>query len=284
MEIGVSLLLLSLVGVGTVGSIAVGTRAGSQIEEQDVSLIVARSQAEFVASQPIGPSYDVYPSAPSELDLTLSTGDLVCANPDFLQRLRIRVFRDEEKTATLDAFKSGRFLDVTPGEKVVPKSSGLERVRTITVPDILPEEGFAIVISEVFTTTTPTDTLVEWELSGQDNGDDDDSGERLRTLAIFLEQPFGGQTQSITTPPSGVAVPLVATGQVRKDTLLAVGARGVPARWPHCVSVQRFQGHNHRDPVTPGNLRMQNRALIGRPPERGRCLGPLVHAAFLGSE
>ena len=51
-ELSVSLLLMSVITTGFVGSVAVGATVASRVEDQDISLVAARSQAEFIASQP----------------------------------------------------------------------------------------------------------------------------------------------------------------------------------------------------------------------------------------
>ena len=222
LELGVALLLLSLVGVGSVGSVAVGTKANSALEDQDIALIVARSQAEFIASKPTAPTYSTFPSIPEELTLTVSTGDAPCTGQTYLQCVRIDVFRDGERKASLEAAKAERFLDQKVGQAVVPKSGGLERVTRVAVPDISPLEGVAIKVSQVFGSFSFGDRelQVRWELT-------DAAKEELRTIAIYEGQPFGSQTGDLTTLPDDVAAPLASRGQLRKNPRLGVTARAV---------------------------------------------------------
>ena len=217
LELGVSLLLMSLVGVGSVGSVAVGARAGALIEEQDAALITARSQAEFIASQPTAASYPDYPSIPKELDVSVTTtGDLVCPVNPSLQCFQIEVFRDGEKNATLDVFKSKRFLEVTPTERVVPKSGGLERVTSVTVPDLAPQTGFTVIIPQVFSSTTASDIVLEWGLT-------EGTRDQLRSVALFEGQP----SIAAGTPPPSVSATLKTIGQFRDVPSLSATASGL---------------------------------------------------------
>ena len=227
-EISVSLMLISLVAVGFVGSTAVGARVGSHIEDQDTSLIAARSQAEFIASEPVALSfglYGVYPSAPSAFTVT---GDVTndCQTRDFLQCTTIRVSRDEKERIVLDAFKAERFVkdDSTLAPNaidVVPASGGLERVKTITVTNPLPkDEGFAVIISKVLAAPSSTDVLVRWE-----------SNVVSRLLTIYSGRPFGAQTTGLTTLLTDVssAFPVVSEGALEKNERLGIAVRGIAA-------------------------------------------------------
>ena len=209
-------------GIGSVGSVAVGARASGALEEQDAGLIAARSQAEFMASQPTAPTYSIYPSIPEELDLVVSTGDAPCTGQVYLQCVRIDVFRAGELRASLDAAKADRFLAQTSGDAVVPKSGGLERVTTVLVPDISPLQGVAINVSQVFGSFSSgdRDVQVRWKVT-------DATRKELRTIAIYGGQPFGSQIGDLTTLPDDVAAPLASKGQLRKNPRLGVAARAV---------------------------------------------------------
>ena len=171
-ELSVSLLLISVVGVGLAGTVAVGAQVGAAIEERDASLTTSRSQAEFIASQPAASSYSDFPALPSALDLTSDVTN-ECQGRDFLQCITIRVSRDGDEISDLEILKAQRFV-ATGG---VPTSGGLERVKPIVVPQLPGEEGFAVVISDLFSSFTPTHILVRWEVSP-------DTQQEGRTLAI----------------------------------------------------------------------------------------------------
>ncbi len=110
---------------GLTGSIAVGAKVGSEIQDTDTATLSARSQAEYIAALPSASSYPVYPSA--ALAFTV-TGDIVdgCQQRTHLQCVTIGVSRDGNQRAVLDIMKAERFLK--PG--VLPTSGGEERVYT----------------------------------------------------------------------------------------------------------------------------------------------------------
>ena len=101
---------------------------------------------------------------------------------------------------------------------MVPRSTALERVKTVAVPDLPAEIGFAVVISPVFDTLDPTEILVEWELN-------EPTRTELRTLSVFSGKPFGTQTTGLTTPPSAVSG-VVTKGQFRNIPVLSTTASG----------------------------------------------------------
>ena len=225
-----ALLIMSILAPSITGAIAVGVRVGSQIEGQDTALISALSQAEHIASLPTASSYGRYPSAPSDLDIAVRTGDAVegCPNRQFLQCLNIVVGRSQDQTgdSTLDAFKARRFLQadsvLSPNAPdIVPVSGGVERVKTISVGGPLPRgEGFAVVISQVFSSPVPTDILVRWEVNPEPKKEG-------RALAIYRGRPFGEETDDLTIDPSAVQAPLVAIGNIENNLVLSVASRDV---------------------------------------------------------
>ena len=94
----------------------------------------------------------------------------------------------------MDAAKADRFLAQTPGDAVVPRSGGLERVTTVLVPGISPLQGVAINVSLVFGSFSSgdRDVQVRWKVT-------DATRKELRTIAIYEGQPFGSQTGDLTT-------------------------------------------------------------------------------------
>ena len=224
----VSIMLISIAITGFIGTVIVGARAGTRIENQDFSLLTARSQAEFVASKPVASTFDLYglfPSVPSDLTVT---GDVTndCQQRDYLQCVNIRVSRDQKETAVLDAFKAERFLNddtlLAPNEiDKVPKSGGLKRVKTVTVPTISPSEGFAVVISDLFPLIIPMDILVRWEMVPST------TDLNLRTLIIYGGKPFGSQTEGITIATGDVPAPILAKGRMQLNSVLSVAARDI---------------------------------------------------------
>ena len=194
----------------------VGAFVSSEIESQDIAQITARSQIEFVLSLPPASSYPPYPTAPDEMIIDT----VVVDSGDSLQQLTIIITQtgDEEaqQLAVLEAFKAKRFI--APG--VIPKSSGLERIKKITVPTLDAEEGFAVVISQVYPSASPTNILVRWELS-------DSTKDELRTIAVFEGLPFGSQTEDLIINPLNVSATLAGVGRLRDHSFLSVGARGI---------------------------------------------------------
>ena len=207
------MLLIGILVTGLVGVAAVGARVSTHVEGEDNSLITARSQAEFIASKPASGSYPVYPFAASGLVVTSD----VSTSGDSLQLLNIQVSNSANQTTTLETCKALRF--VTPG--LVPEASGLERVKTADVPTITPAQGFAVVLSDVFTGSAPNRILVEWTLTSGTSGES-------RTVAVYKGRPFGTQTGNITTSPTGTAtVDLLAIGTLSSRSLLSVVSRNV---------------------------------------------------------
>ena len=167
-ELSVSLLLMSIVGVGLTGAVTVGIRVGAHLEARDKGLVIAHSQAEFILSQPSASSYPFLPSGASNVLVTADITDN-CRDRPYLQCLKIEVFLDQTKTAdgVVEAYRARRFVEVEPGvqQRVVPKSAGMERVRTSsTAPVLGPQEGFSARISKVLPSIIPTDILVRWNL------------------------------------------------------------------------------------------------------------------------
>ena len=212
-ELSMSLLLLSSIGVGVIGATAVGARASAHLEEQDTSLIAARSQAEFIAAKPTLSQYPLYPSLPGVFTVTGDVTD-ACLQRTYLQCIDITVSRKGKETGSLRTLKADRFLEEGPGDKVVPRSTALERVKTVAVPDLPAATGFAVVISSVL--IGPTGILAEWEA-------DEPTRTELRTLTVFSGRPFGAQTTGLTTLPSAVSG-TVATGQFRNIRVLSTTA------------------------------------------------------------
>ena len=131
-ELSVSLVVGSTATVGLLGAVAVGAVASSTIEGQDRGLMTARSQMEYVFSLPSASTYPIFPDAPEDQTIVITTGDPTCPSPGFLQCIKIQVFPAPEATGdpiVLEAFKAKRFvvIDPTAGSRVVPPSSGLDK-------------------------------------------------------------------------------------------------------------------------------------------------------------
>ena len=162
-ELSVSLLVMSTLTTGFVGAVAVGAIASEEIGQRDSSLIIARSQAEYIASLPTDGTYPVYPSAPEDYRISVFTGDVGCPGGGFLQCLRIEVLNEARGTGdtgdiiTLQAYRAVRFIVADPATngRVVPPSGGLERAHSVAVPIIPPGEGYAVVINPVFHPSVP---------------------------------------------------------------------------------------------------------------------------------
>ena len=137
-----------------------------------------------------------------------------------MQCISVHVSRDGEELVKLDTYKAKRYLGTPPSEQVLPRSGGLEMVKSIVVPTILPKQGYAVVVSYVFSSAAPTDILVYWEL-------DAPSDSESRKLAVFTGTPFGSQTQGITIDPKDITAPLVDIGEIKKALVLSVAARDV---------------------------------------------------------
>ena len=264
-----SLVILGTGTGGLVGAIAIGAVAGNFIEEQDASLTAARSELEFIAGSPVAATYDVFPPAPQGLVVEVAlTGDETtgCLGRQHLQCVGIVVSRAPKATgddpipiASLVTFKARRFLEVDPVNpsdplKVVPKAGGTTRQKDFPVPNLPPGRGFAIVISEVFATTSPSDILVQWHPTS-------DTRDRLKTVAVYRGRPFGTQKEDLTSAPKDVAAPLEALGQNKESPLLSVAATGIATgdrhRGLHSVPVQRIPGRYPALPGGRGILRVQ---------------------------
>ena len=168
-ELSVSLLVISTIAVGFTGAVTVGVLVASRVEDQDTGLIIARSQAEFIASQPAAPSYVPYPSVSEDV---IVTSDVVegCLGRAYLQCLSIQVTGEEIKTAdaVLEAFKAQRFLEVGvggPEPARVPESSGLLRVYTFSLDPIPFQKAIPIILPKVIQSISPTNILVHWRLN-----------------------------------------------------------------------------------------------------------------------
>ena len=142
---------------------------------------------------------------------------------------------------SLEILKAQRFVEVDPlgptntADRIIPKSVGLERVKTITVPNIPGQGGFAVTIPQVFSSTRSTDILVQWRLT-------EPTENRLRTVAIYK-----GIGDIANTPPASVVLPLVAIGQIRNNPILSVAARAVGTG---DFTVQFFNDSQSQDIVT----------------------------------
>ena len=120
----------------------------------------------------------MYPSIPSVLVVTT---EVITLTADRLQELTIRVTRDEEEFVDLTIYKAQRFITdrstLAPGvPDIVPKSGGLERVITVSIPEIQPEQGFAVAVPQLFSSVRATDILARWELSGGGQGRAENAG------------------------------------------------------------------------------------------------------------
>lgn len=210
LELVIGLAIFAIVATGVITAIASGVLAGDALQERDAGLIAARGRLESFLSQPYreAGTYTL-PSVSPVVTLESSVQSL---QGDTLQRLSVvaKSNKDGDTLTLLDTFKANRF--VRPD--FLPPASGLESVRTVSVPSLRGKTGFFSVVT-VVPSAWPGDLRAFWWAEEEDHHHHSHEGV---SITIYAGQPFGAAFSGLSAlAPLSVPGTVVALAGLNDD-------------------------------------------------------------------
>lgn len=110
LEVLVSLMVLAMIGLAFLSALATGTKATLIMDERATARNLACSQMEYVRSQDYSASYT--PEIPDGMDYVgysaIITAESLHDPDDDIQKITVKIQRDNKVVTTLEAYKVNR--------------------------------------------------------------------------------------------------------------------------------------------------------------------------------
>lgn len=102
MELVIAFAVLGLVLTAVVLGLNVGIQAGERVDRQTIATQLARSQIEYILSQPYALSYPIIPT-PEGWDIKLTVRENI---PTLLQEIEVKTFFEDKEVLSLSVYKA----------------------------------------------------------------------------------------------------------------------------------------------------------------------------------
>lgn len=222
LELVVSTTLLGFAGVAVVGGVAAGLRGTDSSTVRSVAGLLARSELDYVASQPFNDSggYLIVPNLPPGFEVLVQVTTL---QPGVLQEVTALAGRTGESPVAVSAYKTNRLLEI--GAR--PQSAGLEGSRRLTFPYLLNAGEGVFQVVEIAPTEYRGVFRARWRLVATPPVGLPAEARSL-SLTMFDGTPLGPGPLGISTIPPEQVVGAPRVSAATADLVIEVLASQVP--------------------------------------------------------